>query len=80
MTSPHPQPFPAAGCHGKEAFGSFSLAHEVNKARGKGRRGVRRGVYRCSVCAQWHIGLRNKQARKRRIEENEARASDRARF
>lgn len=80
MTSPHRQHFPAAGCYGKEAFASFQLAEQVNKARGKGRRGVRRGVYRCAVCQQWHIGRRNKQARKRRIQDNESRAGDAARF
>lgn len=42
-------------CAGKFAFDTYALAMEVAR-RGRRRRGLRLGAYKCAACDLYHIG------------------------
>lgn len=52
--------FKLAGCVGKIAFSSFSLAHKSLRHNEK-----RRGVYHCPQCGEWHVGTGIKKPMKK---------------
>jgi len=62
----HPQSTPyeiaighaAAGCSGKEAFESRSLAAKVASRPRRQFRSHSLTPYRCKSCSKWHIGAR----------------------
>jgi hypothetical protein len=47
------------GCEGKVAFVSFQEATGANERRRRGMHSVRRGIYKCPVCGNWHMGRRD---------------------
>lgn len=50
-TTPGTQQYRKAGCVGKYAFRTPSLAHEVRK-----RAPAQIEAYRCKACGFWHLG------------------------
>lgn len=59
-----------ASCAGKAPFPSFAAAHEILRARRRGRTDIRgRFAYRCPFCRQWHLGsTKSGQARRHAYE------------
>lgn len=62
---------PRASCHGKERFGTWSLAQKVGRHRRRAEKNC--GAYRCPACGGYHLGeLLQRRRRRDQVEELEA--------
>jgi hypothetical protein len=62
------------GCHGKESFLTFKMAHKVAKRHA--RHGTPRTAYHCHACEMFHVGTRAPKLLDRRRMDTEGMVSD----
>ena len=54
-------------CLGKVAFETFEQAKAVVERGRKGMHSVKRGIYRCPICAKWHAGQHSPQTKAKEL-------------